>query len=323
MRKFLVVLLTLLLVIQVGSFSAAAAHETTYTIRVFSGNRGDILPGYNGGQVLDGGDVWVLSGLKYGDKVTFDAENSGAVQVKDGRYYVQGIRFSGRDNSALQATTITVMEDADYVVAYGVKGQLVSYVVNYQDANGNALAPSQPYYGNVGDKPVVAFLYIDGYVPQAYSLTKTLSANEAENVFTFVYTPLVTVLPGEEVVDNGVVNVPGNAAGAGAAAAGAGNDANAQNTDANAEPTTENIEDEDTPLSNGPQEIIDLDDMDTPLAGFEGSSMERSSNNSSSGNFAWSLATLSGGAIGLVVLLFVLLPFLKRRKSEEEEAQEA
>ncbi|MCI8930475.1 MAG: hypothetical protein HFI00_13665, partial [Lachnospiraceae bacterium] len=38
-------------------------------------------------------------------------------------------------------------------------------------------------------KPVVAFLYVEGYVPQAYNLTKTLSKNEAENIFTFVYSP--------------------------------------------------------------------------------------------------------------------------------------
>ena len=29
-------------------------------------------------------------------------------------------------------------------------------------------------YGNVGDKPVVAYKYIDSYIPQAYALTKTL-----------------------------------------------------------------------------------------------------------------------------------------------------
>ena len=328
MRKFFVVLLTLLLVVQIGTVSAAAANETTYTIRVFSGNRGDILPGYNGGQVLDGGAVWVLSGLKYGTQVTFDPDAPGAVKVTNDRYYVQGIRFSGRDNNALQNTTITVREDADYVVAYGVKGNLVPYVVNYQDANGNALAASKTYYGNVGDKPVVAFLYIDGYVPQAYNLTKTLTGNAAKDVLTFTYTPLVTVQPEEEVVDNGETVIPGGDGGDGGAggAAGAGADANAadgQNVDdnANTEPVTVNLQDEETPLSNGPQEIVDLDDMDTPLAEFEGMDTARSTNNG--GNFAWAMTTLSGAAVGLFVLLLVLFPFLKRRKAEKEEAQGA
>ena len=37
---------------------------------------------------------------------------------------------------------------------------------------------------------MVAYHYIEGYQPQAYNLTKTLSKNEAENVFTFVYEPV-------------------------------------------------------------------------------------------------------------------------------------
>ena len=40
---------------------------------------------------------------------------------------------------------------------------MTSYTVNYVDENGNELAPSRTYYGNVGDRPVVAYLYMDGY----------------------------------------------------------------------------------------------------------------------------------------------------------------
>ena len=52
---------------------------------------------------------------------------------------------------------------------YGKDGQNI----NYQDANGNKLADSQTFYGNVGDKPVVAYTYIDGYTPEYRNLTKT------------------------------------------------------------------------------------------------------------------------------------------------------
>ena len=69
---------------------------------------------------------------------------------------------------------------------------MVAYTVNYEDEQGNKLAESQTFYGNVGDKPVVAYRYIEDYVPQALSLTKTLSDNEAENVFTFKYAPGAT-----------------------------------------------------------------------------------------------------------------------------------
>ena len=43
------------------------------------------------------------------------------------------------------------------------------------------------YYGNVGDEPVIAYLYIDGYIPDCYNQTGKLSSNASENVFNFVY----------------------------------------------------------------------------------------------------------------------------------------
>ncbi|MFR5116687.1 MAG: hypothetical protein ACLTDV_06445 [Eubacterium sp.] len=39
---------------------------------------------------------------------------------------------------------------------------------------------------------MVAYRHIENYVPQALALTKTLSDNEAENVFTFEYAPGAT-----------------------------------------------------------------------------------------------------------------------------------
>lgn len=104
--------------------------------------------------------------------------------------------------------------DQEYVVAYGIKGDQVAYTINYQDANGNKLADSQTFYGNVGDKPVVAYTYIDGYTPEYRNLTKTLSANAAENVFTFNYLPYETVTvttPGQTITNTTeqTVTVPG------------------------------------------------------------------------------------------------------------------
>lgn len=117
---------------------------------------------------------------------------------------------SGRDNSeALAAPAFRVNGDADYVVAYGIKGDMVAYTVNYEDEQGNKLAESQTFYGNVGDKPVVAYRYIENYVPQALALTKTLSDNEAENVFTFKYAPGATNRV-VETVNHVTVVIPGN-----------------------------------------------------------------------------------------------------------------
>ena len=158
---------------------ARAADGYTYTVRVFAGAQGSI----------QGQEMVVYSDLRYGAQFTFDPK---AVEVKDnGKYYCKGLRESGSDNNgALSMLSFPVTEDCDYVVAYGIKGETVAYTVNYLDANGNALAPSETFYGNAGDRPVVAFQYIEGYQPQAYNLTGTLSGNETENVFSFVYTPV-------------------------------------------------------------------------------------------------------------------------------------
>ena len=180
----------------------------------------------------ENGDEITVSGLKQGDIVSFDVQ-AGAVQMADdSKYYLRGIRQSGRDNDTVQTSAFRVDGDAEYVLAYGIRGNQTGYTVNYQDAQGNELAPSRTYYGNVGDKPVVAYLYIEDYNPQTLALTRTLSENEAENVFTFVYTPVPTEVitePGDTITNTTTVTetVPGTtdegtAAGTGTGTAGTG-----------------------------------------------------------------------------------------------------
>ena len=307
MRKFLGVVLALLLVLQVGVVTAAAdGGEYTYTVRIFAGNRGKI----DGDQT-----VYVFPNQKLGSTITFVADEtaSSRVHADDSRYFVRGIRLSGHDNggrnndSALQPQTILVTGDVDYVVAYGIRGQLVTYTVNYQAADGTTLRDSMTYYGNVGEQPVIAYLYIDGYQPQAYNLTKTLSANEAENVFTFVYTPLVVETPGEEVVDNGVAG-GGGADGAGA---GAGADGAADGGAALAD-----IPDDETPLTE-PAELINLDEDDTPLAGFESRSIKEPN---ADAKLIWSVSILVAAIAAMSGSLWFLLK--KRKNQEEEDAAE-
>lgn len=201
------------------SFTPAAVWAQggyTYSLTLYAGNQGAftgdlswVIPYSQGdAQVSLEGDKVVVRGLEAGDVVTFQQEVQNQVELTDGsRYYVQGLRLSGRDNdSASTQAAVTVGGDADYVVAYGIQGEMVAYTVNYLDEEGNTLLPSQTYYGNIGDKPVVAYQYVEGYMPQALSLTKTLSANEAENVFDFTYREVTTeVLPGETIVRTTVV----------------------------------------------------------------------------------------------------------------------
>lgn len=234
-------LMTLCLVL--GLFPVnTLAEEYTYQVTFYSGNQGTFngteglsVDNHSSGSqyaVEENGDEITVSGLKQGDIVSFDVQ-AGAVQMADdSKYYLRGIRQSGRDNDTVQTSAFRVDGDAEYVLAYGIRGNQTGYTVNYQDAQGNELAPSRTYYGNVGDKPVVAYLYIEDYNPQTLALTRTLSENEAENVFTFVYTPVPTEVitePGGTITNTTTVTetVPGTtdegtAAGTGTGTAGTG-----------------------------------------------------------------------------------------------------
>lgn len=177
---------------------------------------------------------------------------------------------------------------------------MVAYTVNYQDADGNELAPSQQFYGNVGDKPVVAYRYIDGYIPQAAALTKTLSSNEAENVFTFVY---------EEGESGTVVETPGTPGGVttvvetvtvteGTGAAG---------TEEGGDTTT--IEGEDVPQGDGGN-VVDLDEEDTPLGNID---VDESGADSDSGSGFPLAGSIAVGVIA-VAILAALIVFLVKAK---------
>lgn len=203
----------------------AKAEEYRYQVTIYSGNQGDFSGtaglSVNGADysISNTADAIVIKDLNPGDTVSFEPRAGAVAMDSDSKYYIQGIRVSGRDNdSAVLESSFKVEEDVEYVVAYGIKGNQVAYTINYQDANGNQLADSQTFYGNVGDKPVVAYAYVDGYTPEYRNLTKTLSANAAENVFTFTYLPNETITvttPGQTTtnVTEQTVTVPGTTTG--------------------------------------------------------------------------------------------------------------
>lgn len=272
-KKMLVSLLTVSVVTAVPAMSVMAADNYTYKVTVYSGNKGTI----------EGQDKVVFTGLDAGSQVIL---NTGSVQVTDDKYYVKGFRLSGHDNEeTLASPTIEVEKDTDYVVAYGIKADMVAYTVNYQDADGKSLAESQTFYGNVGDKPVVAYRYIENYIPQALALTKTLSDNEVENVFTFTYTPgemdrvvettttVTTNVPAAgTVVGRGTAGSTGNTAGnASGTATGTADDGTASEnaTNTTGENTSEENETVESTDGRTPKEIINLDDEETPKANID------------------------------------------------------
>ena len=286
-KRLLVSLLTVSMTLGASTMSVMADDTTPYTYKVTlsAGNKGTI----NGQNKIEQADI------ASGSTVTFNLND---IQVTDDKYYVKGIRLSGRDNDeALAAPSFTVDKDADYVVAYGIKGNMVAYTVNYQDASGNSLAESQTFYGNVGDKPVVAYRYIENYIPDALALTKTLSDNESENVFTFTYTPgatdrivettttVTTTVPGT-ATPAGAAGTTGTAGTTGAAAGtgtgtgttgtAGGTTAGGTTTDGTAGGTTNADNSQDTtddtttePDEQTPKSLVDLDDEDTPKGNID------------------------------------------------------
>ncbi len=289
------------LVMRNGLTVSAAEEEYTYTVRLYAGNQGRLLGGgvdvsseSAGVSFTDG--YLVIKGLKYGDTVYIRPQ--AAAEVTDERYYVRGVRRSGRDNSEAEAPTFRVASDRDYVMAYGIRGNMAAYIVHYVDGDGRMLMESDTYYGNIGERQYVSSRYIDGYQPRVLNMVKTLSANTEENVFTFEYERTAGPSGGggggtdEETpapapgggTDAGTGTVGEAAGGAGAAdagvgaggaagAAGAGTAADAAGAEAAAEDAEAgtqvggdvNIPDEDVPLDDG-EDLRDLDDEDVPLA---------------------------------------------------------
>lgn len=213
----------LIMVVSIFSqYTNAKAFSYTYTVSFSAGGQGSI----NGGiqvrkasgnsssvSIESKGDKVVVNGLEYGDVISCDAQGNVSLN-ENSKYYVKGIRLSGRDNNTVAQSAFLVSGDQDYVVAYGIPGELAEYTVNYVDANGNKLAESKTYYGNVGDEPVIAYLYIDGYIPSSYNQSGKLVSDASKNIFNFVYNRAAT-----NMANNG--NGGDNGAGANGAAGGA------------------------------------------------------------------------------------------------------
>ena len=286
-KKLLVSLLTVSMTIGASTMSVMAADGYTYKVTLSAGNKGTI----NGQDKIEKADLFS------GSIVTF---NLNAVQVTDDKYYVKGIRLSGRDNEEALASPVldNVTGDADYVVAYGIKKDMVAYTVNYQDASGKALAESQTFYGNVGDKPIVAYQYIENYIPDALALTKTLSNNVSENVFTFTYKPgatdrvvtttttITTTVPGTATPGTGTGNVgtagsttgsttggtAGTTGGTTTGTTGGTTDGTTTGTTTDNDSQDTTAKDKDTATSEDeqtPKSLVDLDDEDTPKGNID------------------------------------------------------
>lgn len=307
-KKFLTsaVAFAMLFTLLAGNVSAAESYK--YKVTYYAGNHGTFADG----------SKKIVKEFNYGDNASFTAQSEVTLDA-DSKYYVKGLRLSGRDNDeASENAVFTVEGDMDFVVAYGIKGDQVSYTVKYVDENGKSLAADDVFYGNVGDKPVVAYKFIDGYAPKALGLTKTLSKNAAENVFTFVYVKassnsykevIVEGEGGTSYVEN-IVVVPGGTAATGGATGGAtnvtGGGAGAGEDDANA---PDGAGDEAAGGEGGSDVIVDLDDEETPLANIDADGDSKT---------ALPLAGyVAMGAAAIAALIAIIILILKNKAKKE------
>lgn len=314
------VVLTLLLALCMGLPAAAfaAPDDTTYTIRLYGGNRGTV----------NGQDMVEWTGVHYGDTVDLGQAN---ITVTDGKYYAKGARPAGLDNvkdvvyvadvdaNGKLSGTVTVTEDADYVIAYGVLADRVEYTVRYVDAAGNELAASQKFMGDIGDTPATAAPYFENYVPNAYTATLALTGDPDQNVITFTYARLATGYTTEQNGD-GTIDVltptgdrvaltPSPATSLPAAAVTAGTAESAQSVVA--PDGTEIMTDNGTPLS-APIESLTITDDETPLSSADDIAQV---NAASSAWNNWVSIALIAGAVVLLVVAFVL--WRRNRRKED------
>ncbi len=270
MRKkyFIIFIMTAIVVLAAAATCSAAGSDYTYKVHVYTGNAG---------QFKDGSREKTFT-LKPGENMP--EINLSDITVTDKKYYARGFRIAGHDNDEVTGFTGLNHQagtDASYEVAYGIKGSLVSYTVNYIDSNGKKLRSSDRYYGMPGDKPVVSYRYIDRYEADHAYVAKTLSKNEKDNVINLTYSAVSRSGSGSsggnantESGQNGGAGAGTGAGGNGGANAGTQTTAAAPGTAGNPagtnvqDNTTTNIDDNETPLASGNTE--DLKDNETPLA---------------------------------------------------------
>ena len=243
----------------------------------------------------------------YGDEWN---ANDYTVTVDDDKYYFKGFHVSGTETLV---GSMTITEDVTLVASYGVLGSQVAYVVKYVSTDGKTLASSKTFYGNAGDKPVVAYRYIEGYQPQAYNQTFTLVEGETKTI-KFIYSKIV--IPTAAPVANNRTNTTQPSPSPSPSTSPSPDEGqqvgSEQQTQSNQ--TTEQTQSDQTTQS---QEIIDLDEQQPPPSNQDAApdiNTIEGQHKTALRNLATAIAAGAAGAVGLVALGVFLV---KRSKKEK------
>ncbi len=350
----------------VPAAGAMTSYEgTTYTVTLYSGNQGT----FAGGETQR-----VFSDQVPGEPLSFEGVTLDV--PTDSKYYAKGVRLAGLDNERSDKNrdgenlagaktpmvayvsgdgtlvgSVPVTEDADYVVAYGIMANRVAFTVNYVDAaDGTELAEPQTFFGDIGDVPATAPVYIENHVPHATLIDIVLSEDEAKNVITYRYTRLAegtttepqpdgtvdtvnpdgsraegvyTTNPTDEVAQRAPANpIEATTPGAGGTAGGAGVPTPVQPITAAVPLTTdagtEVLADDGTPLATPGTETIN--DDETALA--SGEAAAPGSEAGASAQTSWIPWAVAAAVLACAIAL-ILVRGLRRAKEDESESSAA
>lgn len=298
---------------------SALVDPPTYTVSVSGGNQGTAT--ING---------------KSSITVAAGTELSGAtVEVRDvnSKYFVKGLRSTSVNNAyirdfvvqpdavhddldgtySMTLPTQAITQNTDYVVAYGIKGDVVSYTVQYM--YGDTMLGSEQFTAQLGDKPAPVAKYFEGYIP--YANQETFTLNSAGQVITFDYYKLPPTYR-TEYVDGGIVIVgeegttvvnpvtPAEAEAAGGAVPIVGPDGEVI-LDADGNPLAAPITEE------------NLDDEANPLAGEDALAGDTSGAAGAASILSWLLPLLAAIVVAGIIVFFALV-FRNRRRDNDPKA---
>ncbi len=287
----------------------------TYTVRIYRGNHGHFASDPDAEYIeFERGYGEELPAYNVQDLIVANADN-------DKPYVPSTIKLSGEDvleteNLYLGGTKVT--SDQDYVVTYSLLLDPVEYTINYMDVEtGQPIEgmASSKYTGNLGEQIVLSFPYIEGYSPQALNGRITLKEGTSHN-FNFWYEPVEgpTVIPGNattvtDTETETVTTTPGTITTPGTTTPGT--------TTPGADTTTPGGDDTTTPggedtTPNEPQDVIDIEDDNVPLAGPDAN---EPTNNADAG---MSLPAKLGLGAVLVLLVAGIIYFLVKKKKDNE-----
>ncbi|MBR4462160.1 MAG: hypothetical protein IKS51_06250 [Erysipelotrichaceae bacterium] len=227
------------------------------------------------------------------------------VVVTDDRYYCNNeYHISGIEGIA---EAQEIKEDMVFVATYRIKGDLVAYTIHYVDASGAQLLPDSVFHGNIGEEAVLAYKYVEGYLPNEFTQSHILSDDEDENVFTFTYHRAETGEGGETVIvyEEGEPVVRPSTPG--------GNQSGT--TPAVPSEPAEPTEPVEPSEPTEPTEPVDIDDPTTPTTVDPEPTVKPEPDKEDQPFIP--MAILIGG--GSLLFLFLLLFLLRRRRKDQEE----